>query len=140
MLILSSKDVNYCFVSSENKGSQKAPIPGIAYRGHLFAKLKSYQQNQLDKAIIRCREFLDLEIPVVCLIIKEGNGFSLWYQDSSLKLVKSSSTPRSQSNSQSKQLKGQENPIHSKTKASDNKGSKVNLKTMIPFFSGTKKS
>jgi len=142
MLILASKDVKYCFVSSQKQGEQTATLPGLAYRGHLFIRVKSYQKNQLDKAIVKCREFLDLEIPVLCLIVKEASGFSLWYEDSSLKIVKNLSVASQQDNSKGNKLNPQN---HSAKNASGvtsigEKQTKATRKTVIPFFSGIKRS
>ncbi len=143
MLILSSKDVKYCFVSSQKKSQQTSPLAGVAYRGHLFAKVKSYQHNQLDKAIARCREFLDLEIPVLCLIVKESTGFSLWYQDGSLKLVQNNSVASDRDRPNHKQLKGNNNSAKTPSaakKSLGNKETKADRKSLIPFFGSLKRS
>jgi len=142
MLILASKDVKYCFVSSQKQNTKTQPMPGVAYRGHLFAKVKSYQQNQLDKAIIRCREFLDLEIPVLCLIVKEASGFSLWYEDSSLKVVKNVSTASQQDSSKGKKIREGDNSTKNTSGVNGigEKQTKATRKTLIPFFGSIKRS
>lgn len=125
MLIVGCKDVKYCSVSHKKKNPTEA-LPGVSYRGFLFAKVTSYGQNHLDKAIRRCREFLDLEVPVLCLIIKESTGFSLWYADKSLELTNANAIP-------AKQIKSNSN-LKQSAKAGGAR------KSVIPFFNRTKQS
>ena len=84
MLILKAKEVQYCSVSHQGV-PQGETLPGLSYHGHLFIKVKSYAQDQWKKAILHCRELLQLKRSPLSIIVKEPTGFTLWSEDKSLK-------------------------------------------------------
>ncbi|MGK7914276.1 MAG: hypothetical protein AB4038_01830, partial [Prochloraceae cyanobacterium] len=67
-------------------------IPGLSYNGHLFVQVKSYARNQWENAVLRCREFLQLNVPVMSIIVKEATELTLWSKDESVVLVKNRSS------------------------------------------------
>lgn len=77
MFILNSSDVVYCQVT-DRQGRQTENLPGISYRGFLFAKVASYQSHQLVSAITHCQSFLDFDEPVLSIVVKEGRTVSVW--------------------------------------------------------------
>jgi hypothetical protein len=86
MFILNSQDVKYCYVrylEADGAGT----FPGLSYRGHLFVQVMSYNSNQLEKAIQRCRQFLDLDEPVLSIVVKELNSISVWSENKNIELV-----------------------------------------------------
>ena len=87
MLILNNSDVQYCQVS-HFKGNKTKNLLGIKYKGHLFLKSKTYANNQLQNAIERSRHFLDLEKPVVSIILKEDKHISVWFEYKKIKSIK----------------------------------------------------
>ena len=90
MLILRPEDVQYCCVTHQEIAPESI-LPGLNYNGHLFVKVQSYARNQLENAILRCREFLELKVPVLPIIVKEPTALTLWSKNESIIVVKSSS-------------------------------------------------
>lgn len=87
MLILDAKQVKYCNVTRQ-VGGQAETIPGVAYQGNLFVQFASYGKDQKKQAIQRSRlEFLEQKGQVLCLVIEEETGFTLWSQDDEVKLA-----------------------------------------------------
>ena len=79
MLILNNSEVKYCQVN-HLQGNETKTLPGLNYKGHLFVKSKTYAKNQFKNAIDRCRHFLDLEKPVVSILVKEDDYVSVWFE------------------------------------------------------------
>lgn len=105
MLILKSENVQYCHLSHQEE-SATTSFPGLSYRGHLFVQVESYPLNQSLNAISHCREFLDRQVPVMSIIVKEATRLTLWSKNESVSLVKNTTssvaTPQSSSNKQQK--------------------------------------
>jgi hypothetical protein len=118
MLILDSKQVEYCQVVGKVSGEQQT-LSGLTYQGNTFIKVKSYNQEELEIAIKECREkYLDNEdeqIPT--LIIKDKTQVSLWKQDNNF-------TPLSSTESE-EEIKDINNP--NKSSIAD----KFNLKELV---------
>ncbi|MGF1487582.1 MAG: hypothetical protein ACFBSE_10880 [Prochloraceae cyanobacterium] len=86
MLILTNSEVQYCTVT-HFEGKETETLLGLNYRGLLFVRSSTYAKNQFKNAIERCRYFLDLEIPVASIVVKEGDRISVWFENKKVKLV-----------------------------------------------------
>lgn len=75
MFILKNKDVEYCQVFESNSIESNLNLR-VKYRGFIFEKIATFIEKE--KALTRCREFLDRENPVMCIIIKELYQFTVW--------------------------------------------------------------
>ena len=70
MLILTAQDVHYCQLIEEKSDSVKI-YPGISYRNFLFVRGAIFEKNQLEKAIAKCRQFLEGVEPITAIIVKD---------------------------------------------------------------------
>ena len=86
MFILHASDVKYCQIKSSQSGAIQIR-PALRYRGHLFVKLTSLACDQLAGAIHLCRQYLERQVPVTSIIVKEPNCISLWLLKEKLSLV-----------------------------------------------------
>lgn len=88
MFILNPGEVQYCRLSYQGK-----PLNGLNYHGHLFVQVRSYTQDQLENALRKCRESLEVKVSVLSIITKEPNGFALWSEEKDVRLLKEQNSP-----------------------------------------------
>lgn len=86
MLILESEQVKYCRVVRRLAGKLEK-VPGVNYRGLLFAKIAGFEVDQLESAIKKCREFLDLDDPIASIIVKEKDAITVWTEEGKVTLA-----------------------------------------------------
>jgi hypothetical protein len=83
MLLLKENQVQFQDVINPD-AEQPTPIIGIFYQNKLFKHLKSFPKDKLESAQQLTRQ-LSLDPTVVCLMLEEGDKYTIWCQDSKLK-------------------------------------------------------
>jgi len=86
MLVLTSSNVQYCQLS-DNIVSLENIYPGISYQGLLFVRVSCFSLNQLRQAIAKSRQFLDLNLPIASIVVKEEKQITVWSQTKKLDIV-----------------------------------------------------
>ncbi len=86
MLILTSRDIEYCEFIDEEVYPQKI-YPGIFYRGFFFLQVGIFTNDRLEQALIRCRQFLETQEPITSIIVKEINKLTLWSEMPEVNLI-----------------------------------------------------
>lgn len=77
MLVLNSQDIEYCQIYCPSS-STEVIYPGIRYQKFLFVKVASFTKNQFDSAVAKCRQFLDRNVAINSIVVKENDGFTVW--------------------------------------------------------------
>jgi hypothetical protein len=84
MLLLKESQIEFQDVINPDAEKPTAII-GLFYQNKLFKKLKSFPKDKLESAEKLTRQ-LSIDPTVVCLIIEGTDGYTIWCQDSKLKL------------------------------------------------------
>jgi Domain found in Dishevelled, Egl-10, and Pleckstrin (DEP) len=83
MLLLKKDQVQFQDVINPDS-EQPTPIIGIFYQNKLFKHLKSFPKDKLASAQQLTRQ-LSLDPTVVCLLVEEADGYTIWCQDGKLR-------------------------------------------------------
>lgn len=78
MIILTSQDIQYCnnnekFLCQNSKSNHY-----VSYQKLSFQIVASFASHQLSEAIAKSREFLDLDLPVCAIVVKEAERITVW--------------------------------------------------------------
>jgi hypothetical protein len=84
MLLLKEDQVQFQDVINPDS-EQPTPVIGILYQNKLFKHLKSFPKDKLESAQQLTRQ-LSLDPAVMCLMLEEAEKYTIWCQDSKLKL------------------------------------------------------
>lgn len=79
MLVLTPEEIQYCQIGEPNSIPEKTHL-GIRYRGMLFVQVASFATTQFKQALAKCRQFLDRDLPITSIILKETNSITVWSQ------------------------------------------------------------
>ncbi len=84
MLLLKESQIEFQDVINPDTEKPTAII-GIFYQNKIFKQLKSFPKDKLESAEKLIRQ-LSLDPTVVCLLLEQTDGYTIWCHDSKLKL------------------------------------------------------
>jgi hypothetical protein len=92
MFILNENEVQYCCINYEIAGRIKN-ISAVKYYSHMFIKVAAYATEQYQNAVSQCRYYLELEEPILAIVVKEETGYTLWCSERDLNLTAHENIP-----------------------------------------------